>query len=98
MVPTVHRDSVRYKRPVRVDIPDSVRVLWRHDTNPEGPEVIPTVTYTTRHRNTATVIAGGRSVTMTTLEVRTCPNCSRRTYAEGLVLSRRPVRRSVACC
>ena len=83
---------------MRVDNPDTVRVLWRHDTNPEGPEVIPTVTYTTRHRNTATVTTGGRSVTMTTLEVRTCPNCSRRTYAEGLVLSRRPVRRSVACC
>lgn len=54
--------------------------------------MIPTVTYTTRHRNIATVTTGGRSVTMTTLEVRTCPNCSRRTYAEGLVLSRRPVR------
>ena len=39
--------------------------------------MIPTVTYTTRHRNTATVTTGGRSVTMTTLEVRTCPNCSR---------------------
>ena len=60
--------------------------------------MIPTVTYTTRHRNIATVNAGWRSVTMTTLEVRTCPNCSRRTYAEGLVLSRRPVRRCVACC
>ena len=83
---------------MRVDNPDTVRVLWRHDTNPEGPEVIPTVTYTTRHRNIATVTTGGRSVTMTTLEVHTCPNCSRRTYAEGLVLSRRPVRRSVACC
>ena len=60
--------------------------------------MIPTVTYTTRHRNIATVTTGGRSVTMTTLGVRTCPNCSRRTYVEGLVLSRRPVRRSVACC
>lgn len=39
--------------------------------------MIPTVTYTTRHRNIATVTTGGRSVTMTTLEVRTCPNCSR---------------------
>ena len=37
--------------------------------------MIPTVTYATRHRNIATVTTGGRSVTMTTLEVRTCPNC-----------------------
>ena len=60
--------------------------------------MIPTVTCATRHHNVAIVTTGGRSVTMTTLEVRTCPNCSRRTYVEGLVLSRRPVRRSVACC
>ena len=41
--------------------------------------MIPTVTYATRHHNVAIVTTGGRSVTMTTLEVRTCPNCSRRT-------------------